>query len=256
MIASLCSLGTSATGMGTELRTEKEHPAGQDLAVVAETTSESEEMFLITVVRSIEDGHSGPVPVPLLADALSISRVSANEMANKLVGRGFIDYERYRGVTLRPEGTAIANRVLRRRRLWSLFLAEHLGLSPNAADTVACEFEHITPGEVAVRLAEFLGDPTVDPEGKPIPAAGSASGSGPAELTLSDVEVGRRIRVARVVGDSAVRSFLLEEGIVEGVEITVLAIGSDHGCLVDTPRGRVHLSPHISSGVVVYPITG
>lgn len=220
-----------------------------------ETTSESEEMFLITVARAIEDGHPGPVPVPLLAETLSISRVSANEMAKRLVGRGFVDYQPYRGVTLSPEGTAIANRVLRRRRLWSLFLAEHLSLSPSAADTVACEFEHITPGEVAVRLAEFLGDPTVDPGGKPIPAAGSASPGGPAEQTLSDVGVGRRVTVARVAGDSAVRSFLAKEGITEGVELAVLAIGSDHGCLVDTPQGRAHLSPHVSSGVVVHPIT-
>lgn len=241
--------------MGTGLSTENEHSADPSFAAMPETTSESEEMFLITVARAIEDGHSGPVPVPLLADALSISRVSANDMAKKLVGRGFVDYERYRGVTLLPQGTAIANRVLRRRRLWSLFLAEHLGLSPTAADTVACEFEHITPGEVAVRLAEFLGDPTIDPEGKPIPAAGSGLRNGPAEQTLADVEVGRLSRVARIAGDSAVRSFLLEEGISEGVEITVLAIGSDHGCLVDTSRGHVHLSPHIASDVVVYPIT-
>ena len=235
------------------MTTNSEHAAGRDLA---ETTSESEEMFLITVARAIEDGHAGPVPVPLLAEALSVSRVSANEMAKKLVGRGFIDYERYRGVTLTPQGTAIANRVLRRRRLWSLFLADHLGLSPSAADTVACEFEHITPSEVAGRLAEFLGDPTLDPGGKPIPAAGSASHSGLAELTLPDIEVGRRTRVVRVTGDSAVRSFLSDEGIIEGVEITVLAIGSDHGCLAETPRGHVHLSPHIASGVVVHPITG
>lgn len=213
-------------------------------------------MFLITVARAIEDGHSGPVPVPLLADALSISRVSANEMANKLVGRGFIEYERYHGVTLTPGGTAVANRVLRRRRLWALFLAEHLGLSPGAADTVACEFEHITPSEVASRLADFLGDPTVDPEGKPIPAAGSASPTGPSELTMADLEVGRGARVTRVAGDSAVRSFLLDQAITEGVEITLLAIGADRGCLVDTPHGRVHLSANIAADVVVSPITG
>ncbi len=212
-------------------------------------------MFLITVARAIEDGHTGPVPVPLLADALSVSKVSANEMANRLVSRGFIEYERYRGVTLLADGIAIANRVLRRRRLWSLFLAEHLGLSPTAADAVACEFEHITPGEVAVRLAGFLGDPTLDPEGKPIPAAGSAFQSELPEPTLSELEVGRRGRVTQITGDAAVRSFLSDEGITDGVEVTVLAIGSDDGCLVDTPLGHVHLSSQISSGIVVHPIT-
>jgi DtxR family Mn-dependent transcriptional regulator len=226
-----------------------------NLVAVPESTSESEEMFLITVARAIEDGHSGPVPVPLLAEGLSISRVSTNEMAKKLVARGFIEYEPYHGVTLTTAGTAIANRVLRRRRLWALFLAEHLGLTAAAADTVACEFEHITPGEVTSRLAEFLGDPTLDPEGKPIPAAGSTSETAPAELTMADLEVGRRARVTRVAGDQAVRSFLLDEGIVDGVEVTLLAVGAAHGCLVDTPQGHVHVSAQIALNVVVSAIS-
>jgi DtxR family transcriptional regulator, Mn-dependent transcriptional regulator len=237
------------------LRTGQEKQVGADLVAVPESTSESEEMFLITVARAIEDGHSGPVPVPLLAEGLSISRVSANDTAKKLVARGFIEYEPYHGVTLTAGGTAIANRVLRRRRLWALFLAEHLGLTAAAADTVACEFEHITPAEVASRLADFLGDPTVDPGGKPIPAAGSTSDTAPSELTLADLEVGRRARVTRVAGDQAVRSFLLDEGIIDGVEVTLLAVGADHGCLVDTPRGHVHMSAQIALNVIVSAIS-
>lgn len=238
------------------MSTGDELSASSDLTVAPDTTSESEEMFLITVARAIEDGHSGPVPVPRLADELSISRVSANEMAKKLVARGFIDYEPYRGVTLRTEGTVIANTVLRRRRLWSLFLAEHLGLSPLVADTIACEFEHITPGEVAARLSDFLGDPTLDPVGKPIPAAERVAQSGPADMTLSEVEAGGEYRVVRVVGDTAVRSFLADEGLVEGVEISILAIGGDGGHLISTPRSRIHLSENISAGLFVRPAAG
>ncbi|MFZ0491614.1 MAG: metal-dependent transcriptional regulator [Acidimicrobiia bacterium] len=230
-----------------------EAATGTDPAAVSRSTSESEEMFLITVARAIEDGHLAPVPLPSLAESLSVSRVSANEMAKKLVGRGFIEYEPYHGVTLTQDGTAIANSVLRRRRLWALFLAEHLGLTAAAADTVACEFEHITPIEVAGRLAHFLGDPRVGPGGKPIPAADSTSESTAFEMPLTDLEADRRARVTRVVGDSAIRSFLVDEGLTDGVEITLLAIGSK-GCLVETPRGRVHLSAQIAAGVAVSPV--
>ncbi len=219
-------------------------------------TSESEEMFLITVARALEDGHESPVPVPLLAENLSISRVSANEMTKKLVGRGFVEYAPYRGVTLTQEGTAIANRVLRRRRLWALFLAEHLGLSPAAADTVACEFEHITPAEVAGRLADFLGDPILDPEGKPIPAASGSTPTGPHELPLADLGVGQKSIVTRIAGDSATRSFLEDEGVTEGTMVTLLAIGSDHGCLVDAGDGHIHMSPGVAAHVLVTPQAG
>lgn len=221
------------------------------LEAVADGTSESEEMYLITVARAVEDGHVGPVPVPVVADALDHSRVSANEMAKKLVARGFLEYEPYKGVTLTPAGTAVANRILRRRRLWALFLAEHLGLTPAAADTVACEFEHVTPAAVADRLSDFLGDPTRDPEGKPIPAAGDAGPAPPPETPLTELTTGQKAAIVRVVGSPATRSFLAEEGVGDGAEIRVAAIGSDRGYLVETPRGHVHLSPEVAEMVMV-----
>lgn len=217
----------------------------------SDATSESEEMYLITVARAVEDGHAGPVPVPLLAETLDVSRVSANEMAKKLVGRGFLEYEPYKGVTLTREGTAIANRILRRRRLWALFLAEHLGLTPAAADTVACEFEHVTPTSVADRLSGFLGDPTRDPDGKPIPAAGETESALPPETPLTELTTGQRATVVRVTGSPATRSFLVEEGVGDGAEIRVAAVGSNRGYLVETPRGRAHLAPEIAESVVV-----
>ena len=71
-------------------------------------TSEAEEMYLITVAMAVEAGHEGPTPVRVLAEELGVSRVSANEMTKKLVSRGFIEYEPYRGVTLNPSGSSIA----------------------------------------------------------------------------------------------------------------------------------------------------
>lgn len=221
-----------------------------------ELTSESEEMFLITVARAVEDGHAAPVPIPLVAEALSVSRVSANEMAKKLVARGFAEYEPYRGVTLTSSGSSIANSVLRRRRLWAFFLAEHLGLSPSEADTVACEFEHVTPADVEGRLAEFLGEPIVDPSGKSIPAAESSTPTVRSEFTVADLEAGQRASVLRVAGDPATRSFLRDEGIVDGATIELLAVGSDRGCLVHTTGGQVHLSAPVAAEVVVQPAAG
>jgi len=213
-------------------------------------TSESEEMYLITIAMAGEDGIDGPVPVPRVADKLQVSRVSVSEMVKKLVGRGFVDYTPYKGVSLTPAGRTIASSVLRRRRLWALFLSEHLGLSAAAADTVACEFEHITPVDVAQRLSAFLGDPTVGPEGKPIPTE-SGTVEVHREFQLTELSVGVRATVVRTVGDAAVRSFLADEGVDEGVTVGLLAVGQDGGCLVETPSGHTHLSPEVAAHVVV-----
>jgi DtxR family Mn-dependent transcriptional regulator len=220
----------------------------------SDATTESEEMYLITVAMAVEDGRMDPVPVPHLAKALSVSKVAANEMIKKLEGRGLVTYTPYRGVRLTSEGDAVARVILRRRRLWALFLSEHLGLAAAAADAVACEFEHVTPADVAGRLAAFLGDPTVGPSGKPIPRD---EGEGPLavrEVALPEMTVGHGGTVVRGPHDAATRSFLMEEGLAEGAAITLLAVGDDGGCLVGTSHGSVHLSAGVAAGLFVTPM--
>lgn len=212
-------------------------------------TSETEEMYLITIAMAVEDGHEGPVPLPYLGKEMDVSRVSANEMVKKLVEKGFVTYTPYKGVALTDVGMRIANDVLRRRRLWAVFLSEHLGLTAGAADTVACEFEHITPSEVAQRLSHFLGDPTVGPGGKPIPAADGPSA--PAGRTLAESPVGQPVLVRSIEGTPSLRAFLADEGIVEGAVVTVAALANDGGCLVESPAAVVRLSPAAAAAVRV-----
>ncbi len=220
-------------------------------ASAAHATSESEEMYLITIAMAVEDGHQGPVPVPKLAEALHVSRVSANEMVKKLAARDLVAYVPYKGAVLSAEGERIARTILRRRRLWSVFLSERLGLTPQAADTVACEFEHITPGDVAQRLSEFLGDPRVSPQGKPIPLPADAAAAVPPSMPLVNVGVGASAEVVGVSGDAAQRSFLAEQGVVPGIEVTLLGLSDGGGCLLETMRGRVHLAAAVARDVSV-----
>ncbi len=215
------------------------------------STSEAEQMYLITIAMAAEDGHVGPVPVPQLAEALEVSRVSANEMIKKLAERELVKYTPYKGADLTPAGAAIARTVLRRRRLWALFLADHLGLTPVAADAVACEFEHITPTEVAQQLAHFLGDPSVGPQGKPIPTDENDPGTEIALHSLSESMVGQSVEVVRIGGEPASHSFLEGQGVMPGAAVTVLALSDDGGCLLDTGQAQVHVSSTLAKLVSV-----
>lgn len=220
---------------------------------ITANTSESEEMYLITIAMLVEDGHVGPVPVPQLATELDVSRVAANEMVKKLATRGLIEYTPYKGASLSDEGRNIARTVLRRRRLWSVFLSDRLGLTPAAADAVACEMEHITPAEVAQRLADFLGEPLFGAQGRPIPSSGEALVVPEEAVGLADLAVGVRARVASIHGPAADESFLLSQGIGVGTELAVLARG-DGAILTEAQNGRVHLSDEVVSVVTVVPI--
>jgi DtxR family Mn-dependent transcriptional regulator len=214
-------------------------------------TSESEEMYLITVARAVEDGADGPVPIPQLAEALGVSQVAANEMVKKLDARGLLDYVPYRGATLTESGHTVAQGVLRRRRLWGVFLNEHLGLTADEADAVACEFEHVTPDEVESRLAAFLGDPSFGPQGRPIPAGIGASADRPVGASLATLGVGMAASVDHVSGDASVRSFLAAEGVVPGVAIRIDGRGDDGTVLATVGEHFLELTEPVAAAVFV-----
>jgi DtxR family Mn-dependent transcriptional regulator len=194
-------------------------------------TSESDEMYLITVARAVEEGTTGPVPVGAIAETLSLSATSVNEKIKNLANRDLLEYEPYRGVRLTPSGHIIADRVLRTRRLWATFLTNYLGYSPLEADDRACRLEHATAGDVAERLAVFLGDPEADPMGRPIPVPTSSFDPHPATTRLVDVAVGHIAEVVSVGGSERIRLFLGAEGITTGALLIVLGAGAS-GLLV------------------------
>ena len=213
------------------------------------TTSESEQMYLITVARAAEAGTEGPVPISQIASELEVSVPSANEMVRKLDQRGLLSYEPYRGVRLSGAGHLIADQVLRTRRLWATFLADHLGVSPADADDQACHLEHATTPEAADRLATFLGNPAAGPLGHPIPATGASAPRRPT-VSLTSVPVGGEVEVVALTADNKRRDFLVAEGIAAGSRLAVMASGAS-GILVEIKGKAIHLSQQLASQVEV-----
>ena len=210
-------------------------------------TTEAEEMYLITIARAMEDGLEPPIAVSEVARVLGVSGVSANQMVKKLESLNLVVYVPYKGVALTDEGATLARAVLRNRRLWGLFLADHLGLSPEAADEVACEMEHITPEDVADRLSDFLGDPRFGPTGKPIP--GRTDGSDVQTIPLADAPTGSSLIVYSIA--SPYDAFLASQNAGRGSTVTVLASAGDGAVLLKSGSGVIQLSSDVASAVVV-----
>ncbi len=219
-----------------------------------ETTSESIEMYLLRI--ALLQQHTQPVPVPMLAQELSVSPVSANEMCRKLTRRALVTYEPYKGVTLTPQGEELAQRVLRHRRLWEVFLVEKLGISPTEAEKIACRFEHVTPSQLAERLAVFLGNPTISPQNEPIPTGSSGNSTAPSSQPLVDLLPGNRGRVIAISAhsDAVTRDFLQHLGVQPGIIIEILAQAPDGTLLVALDNRRISLSPHLATEIIIQPI--
>jgi len=213
-------------------------------------TSEAEEMYLITIARAIENGVAEPIPTSLVARELDVSGVSVNQMIRKLATRGFITYEPYRGVTLTDTGRSTALSTLRRRRLWGVFLAEQLGMSPRRADDVACDLEHVTPDDVADLLSGFLGHPESGPTGRLIPSGVSRPATPPAE-PLSSLAAGTHATVTTTALSEALESFAVDQGFTNGAPVEVLGVGARGDRIVAVNGACVHLGVELAEGIFV-----
>lgn len=164
---------------------------------------------------------SGVASTSEVSEQLSVAPASVTRMLGRLQEMGLVRYERYRGASLTPKGCTEALRLVRRHRLIETFLLEHLGYSWQEVHDEAERLEHAVSDGFTERLADFLGHPTHDPHGDPIPAADGTlvlEDSRP----LSEVEVGDQVLISKVSDeDSSVLDYLGERGLVPGKVLTV-----------------------------------
>lgn len=206
------------------------------------------EMYLATIA-TLQTAEQ-PVPISQLAEHLSHSPVSVNEMCRKLVERGWATYQPYKGVRLTPEGITLAHQVLRRRRLWEIFLLERLGADADEARAFACHLEHATPDKLAQRLAEYLAKP------EPATANLTTNASSHRAQRLSNLISGQCARVTRVaVGDEVASEFLSGQGLTPGAELTVLAASSDGSLLLQTATRKLTICQDLAMQIEVLPIS-
>lgn len=106
-----------------------------------------------------------------IAKMLDSKASSVTDMIKKLAEKELVEYQKYQGVSLTEKGLLAAKMIVRKHRLWEVFLVEKLGFAWDEVHDVAEELEHIQSEKLVDKLDEFLGFPTEDPHGDPIPNA-------------------------------------------------------------------------------------
>ena len=104
-----------------------------------------------------------------IAEKLETKPSSATDMVQKLADKNVLTYIKYKGVTLTDEGRKIAANIIRKHRLWEVFLVNKLQFQWDEVHEIAEQLEHIHSEDLIARLDQFLEFPTVDPHGDPIP---------------------------------------------------------------------------------------
>ncbi len=128
----------------------------------------AEENYLKAIYH-LENQCNNGVSTNALAEEMRTKASSATDMIKKLAEKNMISYIPYQGVSLSKSGRSYAVKVVRKHRLWEVFLLEKLNFSWDEVHDVAEQLEHIKSEKLTDKLDEFLGFPKVDPHGDPIP---------------------------------------------------------------------------------------
>lgn len=209
--------------------------------------SENIQMYLVNILRLGAKGQ--PVPLSQLAAALDVSPISVNQMCRKLQDEGLVTYIPYKGVSINPAGERLAARILRRHRLWEVFLVEHLQMKWEEAHETACRLEHDTPDEVIERLDVFLNRPRFNPQGDPIPTSSGEFASAIVS-PLTEMKAGQEGHYIRCTADAATRDFLAAQGLHAGASLRVLATAPD-SILVEINGKGIALDRSVATTLLV-----
>jgi DtxR family Mn-dependent transcriptional regulator len=106
-----------------------------------------------------------------IAETMETKASSVTDMLKKLAEKNLVNYKKYQGVSLTDKGRLSAKMIVRKHRLWEVFLVEKLNFAWDEVHDIAEQLEHIKSEQLINKLDDFLGNPTEDPHGDPIPDA-------------------------------------------------------------------------------------
>lgn len=194
----------------------------------------------------------GKVTTSSLSGKLQISPASVSEMIKKLAEEGTLTHTPYKGVELTEEGKRLALRILRKHRLWEMFLVEVLHFRWDEIDDEAERFEHIMSERMEEKIDEVLGHPRLDPHGDPIPTK-----EGEIHLVvshpLSESDAGARVRVLRVSdADSELLQYVSSIGIALNTELTIRRrLSFDRSLILEINGVEITVSATVAENIFV-----
>jgi DtxR family Mn-dependent transcriptional regulator len=189
------------------------------------------ENYVKTIYVLAQQGRAPEVATGNIAAALGVLPGTVTSMLKTLDESNLATYTPYEGVRLTAAGRALALRVLRRHRLIEQFLSQTLNLSWDEVHEEAEHMEHAVSDALVDRIDAYLGHPTTDPHGDPIPQADGTIAAA-ADRSLAECAPGERFLVARVIDQSPeFLRYLSQSGIEIGAQGQLVANEESDECL-------------------------
>ena len=129
----------------------------------------TEENYIKAIYSLASKSSTQDVSTNEISNYFNNKAASVTDMLIRLADKKLINYQKYKGVTLSAKGQRLAIKIIRKHRLWEVFLLEKLNFKWDEVHDIAEQLEHIHSDELIDRLDKFLGEPKFDPHGDPIP---------------------------------------------------------------------------------------
>lgn len=184
-------------------------------------TNQATENYL-KCIYALASKEPGSVSTNAIAERLNTKASSVTDMLKKLKDKGLVEYEKYQGAELTDSGRAIAVQIIRKHRLWEVFLVQKLKFGWDEVHDIAEQLEHIKSPDLVTRLDDFLGHPKYDPHGDPIPDADGHLATDPEVVPISKLDMGQTAIIVGV-GDSspAFLQYLQQIDLTLGAEVSI-----------------------------------
>ena len=209
----------------------------------------SEEDY-IKAIYHLGKGENTTVSTNAVAEQMTTKPSSVTDMVKKLSDKGVVNYKPYKGVSLSEYGQKIALSLVRKHRLWEVFLVKKLYFSWDEVHEVAEQLEHIKSEKLIDQLDKYLGYPEVDPHGDPIPSKKGEFKKTVKKL-LNEVPMGTSgICVGVKLSSPPFLKFLDKNMIALGDTILVLEKEEFDGSLyIRIKESKIHISNQIASNL-------
>lgn len=218
------------------------------------TTTEAVDDYLKIIFALTR--QEGVATTGAIAERLGLTPASVTGMVQRLASQepALVEYSKNRGAALTDAGRERALEVIRHHRLLETFLHEILGISWEMVHEEAEKLEHYISENLEDRIADYLGNPEVDPHGSPIP---HKDGTIPelGRVALPDLPSGEEATVSSVPrGDTRLRAYLEGLGLVPGATLVLESIEPFGGPVYVRCEGRRHgIGPDVARRVLVVP---
>ena len=182
---------------------------------------------------------NGTIKSNQIADRLNISGAAVTDMIKKLSKDGYVNYIKYKGIRLTKVGEEYAMNMVRRHRIWEVFLHQVVGIPWDKVHSEAENLEHSSSDDLVDRLEEMLDFPEFDPHGDPIPDKNGNLPEQKNSKSLSMIRSGEKVIVTKVNDfDSSFLKHISKIGIGLNKEIEVKEVLKFDGSMLIAIDGK------------------